>query len=85
MIQVFRGIRYATANRFEKPQPAGCDWDDLQLIAPPQPPQYGFEYLPMSLDSEVDMGEDCLRLTIYTPDRAGNRPVLVWIHGGAFG
>jgi len=29
-------------------------------------------------------GEDCLSLNITTPGLDGSRPVLVWIHGGAF-
>lgn len=28
--------------------------------------------------------EDCHFLNIYTPSVSGARPVLVWIHGGAF-
>jgi para-nitrobenzyl esterase len=32
-----------------------------------------------------EQGEDCLYLNVYTPAAdAGRRPVLVWIHGGAF-
>ena len=33
-----------------------------------------------------DMGEDCLRLNVWTPalDDGGKRPVLVWLHGGGF-
>jgi para-nitrobenzyl esterase len=31
-------------------------------------------------------GEDCLRINIWTPGRRDNarRPVMVWLHGGAF-
>jgi para-nitrobenzyl esterase len=37
-------------------------------------------------DFERPQSEDCLTLTIWTPAAdAGKRPVLVWIHGGAFG
>ena len=34
----------------------------------------------------LDMGgdEDCLFLNIYTPGLTGSRPVMVYIHGGAF-
>ena len=31
-----------------------------------------------------EQGEDCLSLNITTPGLDGSRPVLVWIHGGAF-
>ncbi len=28
--------------------------------------------------------EDCLFLNVYTPDPQGSRPVMVWLHGGAW-
>ena len=33
---------------------------------------------------EEPQDEDCLFLNLWTPDLAGSRPVMVWIHGGAF-
>ncbi|GAB3807195.1 carboxylesterase/lipase family protein [Humibacter antri] len=30
------------------------------------------------------MSEDCLNLNVWTPGRAGKRPVMVWFHGGGF-
>ena len=30
------------------------------------------------------MSEDCLKLNIWTPDTAGRRPVMLWLHGGGF-
>nr|AHA51395.1 carboxylesterase domain-containing protein [Hormiphora californensis] len=32
---------------------------------------------------EVKGGEDCLRLTVRTPNTTGSLPVMVWIHGGS--
>jgi para-nitrobenzyl esterase len=29
-------------------------------------------------------GDDCLNLNVWTSDTGGSRPVMVWIHGGAF-
>ena len=31
-----------------------------------------------------EQGEDCLTLNVWTPELVGARPVLVWLHGGAF-
>jgi len=33
---------------------------------------------------ELAQTEDCHFLSIYTPSRKGERPVLVWIHGGTY-
>ena len=36
-------------------------------------------------NNESVMAEDCLSLNVWTPrTEAGKRPVMVWIHGGAF-
>ncbi|MFH5927541.1 carboxylesterase/lipase family protein [Roseomonas xinghualingensis] len=35
-------------------------------------------------DKPASMGEDCLTLNIWTPALEGRRPVMVWIHGGAW-
>jgi para-nitrobenzyl esterase len=38
-----------------------------------------------ALDRREPMGEDCLALNVFTPALgAGNRPVMVWLHGGGF-
>src|SRR4029434_3086833 len=38
-----------------------------------------------SLDRREPMGEDCLSINIFTPALGrGNRPVMVWLHGGGF-
>src|SRR5215831_15246852 len=38
-----------------------------------------------SLDRREPMGEDCLKVNVYTPGLGnGRRPVMVWLHGGGF-
>jgi para-nitrobenzyl esterase len=83
---VFKGIRYATSERFEQPRVV-TEWQgetdastyQAQCFQTPGVMErtLGASSLPMS--------EDCLFLNVYTPrcDDA-RRPVLVWIHGGAF-
>ena len=38
-----------------------------------------------ALDRQEPMGEDCVNLNVFTPALgSGNRPVMVWLHGGGF-
>ena len=89
-IQVFRGIPYAEAPtgamRF-RPPVARNPWTEpfvaehAGAVAPQNPsPLEG-----MLGAARPPVGEDCLSLNIWTPaaDDAA-RPVLFWIHGGAF-
>jgi para-nitrobenzyl esterase len=90
-VDVFRGIRFAEppvgTRRFRSPVAAepwkgtfdATGWGNRSLQAPPQQP---------GLPEQGELSEDCLFLTIYAPasasTREATRPVLVWIHGGAF-
>jgi para-nitrobenzyl esterase len=85
-VHQFRGIPYARAERFRAPRPVE-PWTGVRdatafgLIAPQNPSPT--EALLGGQDRPS--GEDCLVLNVFTPapDDAG-RPVMVWIHGGAF-
>jgi len=78
-LSVFRGIRYGTAERFQAPRPPALRRDvaDARLFAP-SCPQIGGRYRERS--------EDCLFLNVWTPEArpGGRRPVMVYIHGGAY-
>ncbi|MBQ8973096.1 MAG: carboxylesterase/lipase family protein [Clostridia bacterium] len=88
-IHVFKGIPYATAKRFRQPEPV-APWQDVldatsfgfvcPLLETPRPNGELFvphRYWPMD--------EDCLNLNVWTPAcDHGKRPVLVWLHGGAY-
>ncbi|MGH2586914.1 MAG: carboxylesterase/lipase family protein, partial [Dehalococcoidia bacterium] len=90
-VTVFRGIPYARAPlgelRFRAPQPPE-PWSDVRDAT-------RFGPIAMQNPSPMDtifgavqrpaMSEDCLSLNVWTPGLDdGRRPVMVWIHGGAF-
>jgi para-nitrobenzyl esterase len=78
-VRAFRGIRYGHAERFRAPvpvpAPAGVQPADR---FGPVSPQTGDRYGPQS--------EDCLFLNIWTADArpAARKPVMLYIHGGAY-
>jgi para-nitrobenzyl esterase len=85
----FRNVPYAAStgggNRFLPAQPVE-PWDGVRdgtahgPIAP-QPPS---PLETMLGAGRMPSSEDCLTLTVTTPSLDGARPVMVWIHGGAF-
>jgi para-nitrobenzyl esterase len=82
----FRGIPYARADRFRPSQPVEPwvgvrDATSFGPIAPQNPSP-----LESMLGAQSEPGiEDCLVVNVYTPAADdGARPVMVWIHGGAF-
>src|SRR3712207_215533 len=90
-VHVFRGIPYARPPvgelRFRPPQPPE-PWAGAR-------PATAFGSIAMQSPSPLEnlfgaaerpsMSEDCLYLNIWTPGLDGaRRPVMVWIHGGAF-
>ena len=85
-VAVFRGVRYATAERFAAPVRTG-GWTgvlDATAAGPQCPQTIGFVERAIGA-ADLPMSEDCLRLDIVTPACDGaRRAVMVWIHGGGF-
>jgi para-nitrobenzyl esterase len=88
-VRVFRGIPFAGAptatHRFRPPRPVE-PWKGVRTAgeygdwAPQNPPPGLFSSVPSGPQSE-----NCLTLNVWTPGFGGAaRPVLLWIHGGAF-
>ncbi len=78
-LHVFRGIRYGVAPRFQAPHVPRASRETIEAVAfGPSAPQRSERYRPQS--------EDCLFLNIWTPDarQGAKRPVMVYIHGGAY-
>lgn len=81
---VFKNIPYAAPPvgelRWRPPQPAQA-WSGVRDAS-----RFGeacIQPLIEGLSSELVPGnEDCLKLNVYAPKGAKNRPVMMWIHGG---
>lgn len=85
-VQAFRGVPYATAARFQAPLPVAA-WNGERAADRHGPiaPQLPSRLAQVMGGFERPQGEDCLSLTVWTPAAdLGKRPVVVWIHGGAF-
>lgn len=80
-VSVWKGIKYAQANRFCAPQPV-MNWEGVKdaLAFGHIVPQ-----VKSGLNGDGPQGEDCLNLNIWSPAADGKkRPVMFWIHGGGF-
>jgi para-nitrobenzyl esterase len=89
-LAVFRGLPFARPPvgplRFEPPG-SPESWTGVRDAARfgPSAAQNGALVGPLMSLGITRTGEDCLYLNVWTPDAdRGRRPVLVWIHGGAF-
>jgi para-nitrobenzyl esterase len=91
-VNQFWGVPYAAstagANRFMPPVKA-TSWTGVRDCfevghRAPQDPDGPISEV-FALDRQEPMGEDCLNLNVFTPGLgSGNRPVMVWLHGGGF-
>lgn len=89
-VATFRAVPYAQPPvgmlRFAAPAPA-APWPGTRDATKHGPiaPQTPSRLAPAMGDYKLPMDEDCLTLTIWTPSPdALKRPVLVWLHGGAW-
>jgi len=80
-VRAYLGIRYATAGRWERPRPVRTDAPVRATVPGDTCPQ-STKWQPADLQSE-----DCLFINVWTPAGGGRgrlRPVMVFLHGGAF-
>lgn len=94
-VRIFRGIPYAAPpvadRRWQPPHPAPS-WDGVraaEAFGPTcmqDPPPPGSFYQLEFFEEIEPMSEDCLYLNVWTAAAAAEerRPVMMWIHGGAF-
>lgn len=87
-VSSWKGIRYAAPPvgplRFRAPVPPE-PWTDVYDATEfgPCEPQSRIAVIP--LGDNVMMDEDCLSLNVWAPtENASKKPVMVWIHGGAY-
>lgn len=82
---LFRGIPFAAPPledlRWKAPQPA-ARWQGVRPDNPDAPACLQNDY-GWNRGDYLRSAEDCLTLDVRTPDIAGKRPVMVWIHGGS--
>ncbi|MBO5713286.1 MAG: carboxylesterase family protein [Clostridia bacterium] len=94
----FKGIRYATAGRFEYPVEVtgwqgvydatnygACCYQPRSFICEKENVKKVFYYNEFRRGEKYNYSEDCLFLNVFTPNAKSEKlPVIVYIHGGGF-
>lgn len=87
-VKVFRGIPYGQAPSGERRfKPAGPPqtWSQLRPAVDFMPACPQIVDIDPTENNNSVMGEDCLGINVWTPNTGqGKRPVMVFIHGGAY-
>ena len=97
-IIAYKGIRYATAGRFEYPKQVtawegmydgrnygACAYQPRAFYNEEEMPKKIFYYNEFRKGEKYEYSEDCLFLNIFTPEKIEKKlPVLIYIHGGGF-
>ena len=94
----YKGIRYATASRFEYPTEVSrwdgiydasgygaCSYQPRAFYDEEKMPKKAFYYNEFRRGEVYEYSEDCLFLNIFAPwENAEKLPVIIYIHGGGF-